>query len=140
MFLTTRDTFAAKTRGFNLHETPLTFRDAILVTRVLRIRCLWIDSLCTIQGDQLDWQIESSKRVDVYTKSYFTIAAGNSNSDTEGLLKPRNREFATLNVSCFIGDEARLYISSHSPYDLHDEEVPHLDERGWALQERFLPC
>jgi Heterokaryon incompatibility protein (HET) len=79
-FLTTRDTSAAKKRGFNLHETPPTFHDAILVTRALGIRYLWIDSLCTIQGDQLDWQIESSKIVDVYTKSYFTIAAGNSNS------------------------------------------------------------
>jgi len=76
--------------------------------------------------------------VDVYTKSYPTIAAGNSNSDTEGYLKPRNREFATLDVSCSTGDKARLYISSHSPYDLYDEEVSYLDEHGWALQERFL--
>ena len=44
-FLTTRDTFAAKKRVFNLHETPPTFRDAILVTRALGIRYLWIDSL-----------------------------------------------------------------------------------------------
>ena len=54
-FLTTRDTFAAKKRGFNLHETPPTFRDAILVTRALGIRYLWINSLCIIQGGQLDW-------------------------------------------------------------------------------------
>jgi len=129
-FLATRGTFMAKKGGFNLHETPPTFRDAILVTRALGIRYLWIDSLCTIQGDQLDWQIESSKMVDVYSKSYFTIAAGNSKSDTEGFLKPRNQEFATLDVSCFTGDKARLYILSHSPYDLYDEEVSYLDERG----------
>ncbi|OCL11137.1 hypothetical protein AOQ84DRAFT_287841, partial [Glonium stellatum] len=85
-FLTTQDTFVAKKTGFDLDEAPPTFRDAILVTRALGVRYLWIDSLCIIQGDQLDWQTESSKMVDVYTKSYFTIAAGNSNSDTEGFL------------------------------------------------------
>jgi hypothetical protein len=77
--------------------------------------------------------------MDVYTKSHFTIAAGNTNSDTEGFLKLRNRDFATLDVSCFTGDKVRLYISSHSPYYLYDEEVSYLDERGWVLQERFLP-
>ena len=92
MFFTSRDTFAAKKRGFNLPETPPTFCDAILLTRALGIRCLWIDLLCVIQGDQLDWRIESSKIVDVYTKSYFTIAANNSNSDIKDFLKPRNQE------------------------------------------------
>ena len=34
---------------------PKTFRDAITVARRLGIRYLWIDSLCIVQDDSLDW-------------------------------------------------------------------------------------
>ncbi|ORY15026.1 hypothetical protein BCR34DRAFT_478490 [Clohesyomyces aquaticus] len=34
---------------------PLSFRQAILFTRWLGVRYLWIDSLCIIQDDEEDW-------------------------------------------------------------------------------------
>jgi Heterokaryon incompatibility protein (HET) len=36
-----------------------TFQDAILITQVLHIEYLWIDSLCIIQDDKSDWAAES---------------------------------------------------------------------------------
>jgi hypothetical protein len=52
-----------------------TFKDAIVVTRSLGFKHLWIDSLCIIQGDEPDWQRESSRMGAVYTNSALNIAA-----------------------------------------------------------------
>jgi hypothetical protein len=41
--------------GMSMHDLPLTFRDAIIVTRALNVRYIWIDSLCIVQDDVLDW-------------------------------------------------------------------------------------
>ncbi len=50
-FKTTPSSFKEKTQGFDIDEIPKTFRDAIIVTRLLGFRYLWIDSLCIIQDD-----------------------------------------------------------------------------------------
>jgi hypothetical protein len=57
-----RKTFTTLTRGnFQefLSQIPIislskTFREAIETTRILGFRYLWIDSLCIIQGDEID--------------------------------------------------------------------------------------
>ncbi|MBE3044755.1 HET domain-containing protein, partial [Candidatus Bathyarchaeota archaeon] len=42
------------------------FQDAILITRGLGLRYLWVDSLCIIQDRRHDWTIESGKMGDIY--------------------------------------------------------------------------
>jgi hypothetical protein len=37
-----------------LPEPPHSFKDALLATRALGIRYLWIDSLCIVQDDESD--------------------------------------------------------------------------------------
>ena len=49
-------------------------RDAIMATRKLAIRYLWVDALCILQGDWLDWERQSVKTADVYRNAYCTIA------------------------------------------------------------------
>ncbi len=39
-----------------LASLPKTFQDAILITRQLGIRYLWIDSLCILQDSPEDWE------------------------------------------------------------------------------------
>lgn len=75
--------------GFQPEQAPATFYDAIRVTRMLGVQYLWIDSLCIIQNDARDWQIESSRMGDVYRNAYLTIAACCASSDSEGFLRPR---------------------------------------------------
>lgn len=43
-----------------INRLPATFRDAIVFTRELGARFIWIDSLCIIQDSLLDWQQESA--------------------------------------------------------------------------------
>ncbi|KAH6673773.1 heterokaryon incompatibility protein-domain-containing protein, partial [Halenospora varia] len=75
---------------------PRTFQDAIIVTRWLKIRYLWIDSLCIIQDSKEDWEEEAPKMVDIYQRSFLTIAATSSPSDDGG---------------CF----SKISLESHSP-------------------------
>jgi hypothetical protein len=39
-------------------ELPKTFQDAIVVTRGLGIKYIWIDSLCICRDDKADWERE----------------------------------------------------------------------------------
>ncbi|KAH6951058.1 hypothetical protein BKA56DRAFT_626064 [Ilyonectria sp. MPI-CAGE-AT-0026] len=43
-------------KGFDMKELPQTFRDAIRVTRELGKRYLWIDAICIIQADKVEWE------------------------------------------------------------------------------------
>ncbi|RYP13297.1 hypothetical protein DL767_010818 [Monosporascus sp. MG133] len=54
LLTTTRGTIQARTRGLEWDKLSKTFREAILVTRDLGLRYLWIDSLCIVQDDTAD--------------------------------------------------------------------------------------
>ena len=56
-------------------EVSQTFRDAIKITRELGLQYLWIDSLCTIQNDLQDLEVEASLMSTVNGGSYLNIAA-----------------------------------------------------------------
>lgn len=49
---------------------PKTFQDAILVTLHLGMQYIWIDSLCIIQDDALDWDRESARMCNCHTCRY----------------------------------------------------------------------
>lgn len=66
---------------------PANFRDAVTVTRKLGYRYVWIDSLCIIQDSVADWEAESSRMGDIYTRASLTIAAAAANSSDGGMLE-----------------------------------------------------
>jgi len=142
-FLTTRDTLEEMKGGFMLEQTPATFRDAIIITRKLGIRYLWIDSLCIIHGDTKDWETESSKMGEVYRDAYLTIGASNASSDVEGFLKPRLLACSSLKVVFPGGMTHQIYLldTTDQRYS-NDDRERFLDEplitRGWTLQEAYL--
>ncbi|KAH7400299.1 heterokaryon incompatibility protein-domain-containing protein [Cadophora sp. MPI-SDFR-AT-0126] len=72
---TTKDTIEQRYRRIPFQDLPRTFQDAVQITRALGLRYLWIDSLCIIQDDKDDWEIESAKMAEIYLASCLTIAA-----------------------------------------------------------------
>jgi uncharacterized membrane protein len=56
-------------------ELSKNFADAVVVTRKLGLRYVWIDSLCIIQDSQSDWKKEAAMMHDVYRYAEITIAA-----------------------------------------------------------------
>lgn len=68
-------------------ELPPTFQDAVKITRHIGIRWIWIDALCIIQDDSLDWERESSDVATIYSNSYLTIAATSSARPSDGCFR-----------------------------------------------------
>jgi hypothetical protein len=72
---TTKENIKSRFQRIEYSQLCRTFQDAIIVARELRIRYLWIDSLCIIQDDKDDWKRESAVMGDVYYKSFVTLFA-----------------------------------------------------------------
>jgi len=81
-------------RGFEFSSLPKTIQDAIIVTRELGIRYLWVDALCILQGSDVeardDWDVEASKMSSVYGNATVTIIAANSSDCGEGIFRQRS--------------------------------------------------
>lgn len=69
--------------GIEIVDLPKAFRDVVTILRVLRIGYVWIDSLCIIQGNDVDWKVQAAQMVEIYSKSCLNIAATASGDSTE---------------------------------------------------------
>ncbi|KAJ4246832.1 hypothetical protein NW762_013384 [Fusarium torreyae] len=116
------------------NKLPQTFKDAITTTQALRVRYLWIDSLCIIQEDPEDWKIEAARMEDVFNSAYCTIAASSSSSSLDGFLGYR-RERAVIGINTAKGP---LYLAENIDDFQKDVERGILNTRGWVFQERAL--
>jgi hypothetical protein len=70
-------------------KLPKTLRHAIVCIKRLRIRYLWIDSLCIIQDSAEDKEAEIASMVDVFGRAYVTLQAAISSHCQEGFLLSR---------------------------------------------------
>lgn len=86
---TTKATRRRRLNGILLEELPQTFLDAVLITRKLGVQYLWIDALCIVQDETLDWEAQSAKMADIYSGSYLTISALHSPNSRSGCFSPR---------------------------------------------------
>lgn len=135
-FLTTWDSIESRKNGFLPDQAPATFREVIMLARCLQIRYLWIDSLCIIQGDKEDWNIEASRMGDVYRNSYIMVAAANAADDTKGFVRLRPPIQCSMKVVAPTGQCAKVYLRPVE-HSYRDRNMP-LDSRGWTLQETYL--
>ncbi|RYP20970.1 hypothetical protein DL765_002507 [Monosporascus sp. GIB2] len=145
---TTRESYVARTSGIPFSDLPATFRDAVVVARKLRLRYLWIDSLCIFQDDQDDWARESSRMADVYSGARVVIAANRTRDSQTGIFHVREGELERPGAEIVIpnsGTEGEervvaqlLYPGDEQPWLGGFSPSEQLAKRGWALQERVL--
>lgn len=140
---TTHTNFSQLCSRIDFSDLPLTFRDAVRCAQALEIAYLWIDSLCIIQDDLRDWDVESAKMASIYHDAYLVIAAGASASDHGGLFYERPD---------LIRGKALESKDGSGVFDLIvQEEVPHavglfpsamvgspITSRAWCMQELIL--
>lgn len=113
---------------------PRTFRDAITITRRLRLQYLWIDSLCIVQNSLQDWQQESAKMGKIYSHAYCTIAAAAA-INCEGGLFASHSELPLLPRAP--NQPGILFKTPYPGWDnLYSKST--LIHRSWTLQEREL--
>lgn len=121
---------------------PRTVKDAIILTRRLNVRYIWIDSLCILQGvDEKavkDWEAESLHMNTIYGGAFLTIMAAGAQNAHRGLFHDRNVSQASYcKVTNSHDSDAQVYLTSASVQPLPGSFEP-LHQRGWAYQENYI--
>jgi hypothetical protein len=137
--LTTSFTFQMRKASLEWDSMPATFKDAIMVTRKLGIRYLWLDSLCIIQDDDTDWESEAAKMADIYEGAQLVIAASSSPNPDTPFLAPRKTPCAKpLELNLDYERQQGVVCKVKARPMVADLPVEPLDERAWTFQEQWL--
>lgn len=139
---TTKDTLASALIFIEYSLFPKNFRDAITITRKLGVQYIWIDSLCILQGDKYDWDIESARMADIYRHGYLTIAATSSADSTGGCFSTTETDLC-LSLVNDTGDQILVGARMCDTSGLLSNETDiakrsPLFTRGWVLQELLI--
>lgn len=136
-----------------------TFQDAIIISRELGIRYIWIDSLCIVQDDKKDWEIEAAKMASIYNGAELVLSATGSVDGSGGCLFPRE-PYVTVSGTYPDGTSFQIYgrkVAQHSAFGwntdpnvakgssnplvgttVSDIKDHPLLTRAWCFQERLL--
>lgn len=135
-------------KGIAFTRLPKTLQDSIIIARYLNIRYIWIDCLCIIQDDGLDWQREAARMADIYSNSYLTVAAASAADCNQGFLGPRKiKEMTPIDFIddrgsfrlYFYSNEVNLFPGAEDSIHIDPFKDEPLAKRAWTLQERLLP-
>ena len=133
---TTIGTVEKRVAGIAFSELNQTFQDAVLVTRALGLRYLWIDSLCIVQGPGGDWDAESSLMGSVYSGGAINIAADGAEDGDQGFLSKRTPlDFSYTFPGKNLHGTIRLKASNREHFV---EYSGNLRRRAWVFQEYTL--
>ncbi len=132
--------------SIDIASLPATFRDAIIVTRQLGLRYLWIDSLCIIQDSPKDWLKEAASMPNIYRNACITIAAAATENSQGGIFVDRawtpQSKPARLPIPMIGKHEEDVHGEIHFdvPFDTNFEkkETDYLRSRAWCFQESQL--
>ncbi|KAJ4208907.1 hypothetical protein NW759_013508 [Fusarium solani] len=143
---TTTSNISSHHASIPMAKMPLAIQDAIIVCRGLKIRNLWVDSLCIPQDDPVAWLEDASQMDQIYLHSLLTISALEPSSCKSRFLGKQRygdpewqRRFVADLPPGY--DEAPLEIFIRPTIDTDDDMSKKwsLDKRGWCLQESLLP-
>ena len=95
---TTIATLEARKSGITWTDLPKTSQEAIIFTKKLDIRYIWIDSLCIVQDDTEDWKAESQKMCAIYQGSILTLSATKSSGPHGGCFAKAEPEYRGARV------------------------------------------
>ncbi|KAL6918386.1 hypothetical protein FSST1_009881 [Fusarium sambucinum] len=134
---TTQNNFQQRKTQMSIQELPRTIKDAIGITRRMKIRYLWVDAVCIIQPDNdrgtEDWLKESANMCDYYSNAYCCIAASSAEDSSEGILV--ERPVANFPFREWSNPGGKLLGCPHNAQRLFRNP---LLERAWCLQEWIL--
>ncbi|TLD16451.1 uncharacterized protein PgNI_00648 [Pyricularia grisea] len=82
---TTRDSHGQNRVSIGVSTIPKTFIDAFQVVRRLGLEYIWIDALCIMQDDPVDWATEAGSMYDIYHNAHVVIASLHGKDANSGL-------------------------------------------------------
>ncbi|KAK0104261.1 hypothetical protein ONS96_005353 [Cadophora gregata f. sp. sojae] len=133
--------------GIPMWRLSKNFAHAIIITRELKLRYLWIDSLCIIQDLASDWNKEAATMHKVYSHVEVTIVATSATSTHNGFLERNVSTVPATKIHYSLDDlsEPRDGTLILTPQDdietglwFGDIEGSAWNTRGWTMQERSL--
>ncbi|KXH45627.1 hypothetical protein CSIM01_09696 [Colletotrichum simmondsii] len=136
---TTSHNLAQHCNVIKFASLPKTFQDAIKIVRFLKLRYIWIDSLCIVQDDADDWRKESVQMGRIYKDAEITVAASGAREGSEGCFVPRPSLQPVVRLP--YGDPSQgEYMSATLFPDALDTTVSEtpLGSRAWITQEWML--
>ena len=116
-----------------------TFQDAIYVAKFCGFEYLWIDSLCIVQDDEIDWRLESALMSSIYGNADLNIAASGAVDGSQGLFFERPMcHLRRYRTSTVLHGHRKMYdFRDGCAYSRCTSSQP-LSTRAWAVQERIL--
>lgn len=152
---TTEETHHEHMKRLVFDKLPQVLQDAVTTTRNLSIPYLWVDSLCIMQGNQLDWEEQCTHMSDVYGNARVTLIAASSRTCTEGFLKPKRPAFrfpyqsarrpeisgSFMMYFTHVYEKPILRKEPDNDYrmDLHNDlRFSQWARRGWTFQEQAM--
>ncbi|KAF3069933.1 hypothetical protein CFAM422_006997 [Trichoderma lentiforme] len=147
---TTAENLEAHYESIPRSKIPLGIKDAIIVCRGLKIRSLWVDSLCIIHDDSVAWRGDVAELNRIYLHSRLSIAALEPATCKSRFLGPQKFAHPAWQ-SRFTADTPRnpneppleVFVRpchGENPEYKEDLSRSSLDKRGWSLQESLLPA
>jgi hypothetical protein len=135
--------------GIPMGNLPKTFQDAVKITRRIRKRFLWIDSLAITQDNTREWEFEAAQMAAIYENSFLTIAATSSENCQGGcdlepwdlcIIEGRGRTGPDQGKYHELLPETEYQMKLKRTTALWVQEGTRLPlhTRGWALQEAIL--
>ncbi|KAK0617668.1 heterokaryon incompatibility protein-domain-containing protein [Immersiella caudata] len=146
--ITTKATIKRNSRGIPWKQLPATFQDAITFSMAIGLRYIWIDALCIVQDDEVDWQVQSSLMADIYQNAYLTLAATHSTSGSIGCFTAgRCGKILVGEQEVTLPDSLRRWHGVRlrekvqhwtAPMGRASAKTHPVLSRGWIFQERIL--
>lgn len=117
-------------------KMPNTITDAIRLTRLLRERYLWIDSLCIIQDDRQNKHDQFRAMHLIYGMAKLVIIEASGSDANAGLpgIPPRPRDFKQPLLQ--LGPDLRLTAAAPELESVLSRTK--WSQRGWTMQEALL--
>ena len=127
--------------GIPTTELPALYQDAIAVCRNLEIQYIWIDSLCIIQDQELDWTREIATMGEVYSNALCNIEAADA-ADVFGRLffsrSPTRITPLPVTLQWHKDGPHQFFLIDLSVQLEDDKNRAPLLKRAWVLQEQLL--
>ncbi|KAL0937531.1 uncharacterized protein CTRU02_207262 [Colletotrichum truncatum] len=115
-------------------SVPKTVRDAMWISKAIGVRYIWIDALCIVQDDDVDWRAQAPWMGQFYGNAVVTIAATSSEHADMGMFKERVVERYELQPCKIFGQiPQRPLPHTHR----HFTSAP-INQRAWTMQELYL--
>lgn len=136
---TKRDNLGSHVQEIPESRLPQTFQDAVRTTRELGLRYLWIDSLCIVQDEPTEIEVECARMNTIFSNAICTISASDARDCRDGLFRSRTIRPIRLN---YLNDDFEPTLSVIVQPAFHrgwmrELEGP-LQSRAWVVQERHL--